>query len=64
MNIEYLQGELNILEHYGEDRKSLDIKYIQKRLAKSTQTYYNNMKESVEHLSKQDDLRLIRYLKK
>ena len=63
MTIEYLQSELNTLKTYNRDKKDLEVKYIKRRLAKSTQTYYNNMKENLRHLSKQDEFKLLKYLK-
>ena len=63
MSTDYLQKELETLERYNRDRDYLTIKYVSDRLNKSTRSYYNNIEESFKHLSKQDNLKLFKYLK-
>lgn len=63
MNIEFLQRELNMLGLYNREKKYLELKYIKDRLNKSIQLYYNDIEESLKHLNKQDDLKLLKYLK-
>ena len=57
------RSEEEFMARYNRDKKDLEVEYIKRRLEKSTQTYYNNMKENLRHLSKQDEFKLLKYLK-
>lgn len=64
MNAEELLDIKNELSSYKKDKSTLLVLYINERLNQSLKTYYDRMTESFNYIAKQNELKVLKTLKK